>query len=199
MNPEENYITYSLSAIILAVSLYALIDNRVFDRLILHPASVIHKKEYYRILTSALVHNNFLHLGLNLLMLYVYCSGLEESDSGLQLTLLLIIVNSLLAGHLMSLIVYRKNIKYSCAGASGIAIGCMCGYLILHPLKNHVSLPFMGTIPNIYSAAAYLAILLIYNRRFNDGKIDYGVHIGGGLGGSITSILMHPAVITNIL
>ena len=198
--PEDNYITYSLAAIISAVSLYAITNKKAFQALILHPASVIHKKEYYRILSAALVHNNILHLALNVLMLYVFCSGLEESVSGPgRLSLLLIIGNSLLAGHLLSLIVYRRDITYSCAGASGIAIGCMCSYLILHPFENHVSIPLMGTIPNIYAAAGYLALLLMYSRKFNGGKIDYSVHVGGGLGGSLTTILMHPDVIANIL
>lgn len=198
--PEDNYITYSLAAIICVVSIYAFIDKKVFDRLILHPVSVIHKKEYYRILTSALVHNNILHLTLNVLMLYIFCSGLEESfPRPGRLGLLLIIGNSLLAGHLLSLIVYRRDITYSCAGSSGVIIGCMVSYMIFHPFENHLSFPLIGTIPNIYATVAYLALILIYSRKFNGGKIDYSVHVGGGLGGSLTTVLMHPEVIRDIL
>lgn len=132
--PEDNYITYSLLAIILAVSLYAIAYKKAFQALILHPASVIHKKEYYRIFSSVLVHNNTAHLAINILMLYVYCSGLEESGPHpRRLTLALTIISSLLMGHLASLFIYRKDMTYSSAGASGVAIGCMCSYLILHP------------------------------------------------------------------
>ena len=198
--PEDNYITYSLLAIISAVSLYGIYNKRVFQAMILHPASVIHKKEYYRILSSALVHNSILHLGLNLFMLYIFCSGLEESASGLgRLSLMLIIGSSLLVGHLLSLIIYRRNITYSCAGASGIVIGCMFSYMILHPFKNHLSFPLIGTIPNIYATAGYLALTLFYSRKFNKGKIDYGVHIGGAVGGSLITILLQPEVIMNLL
>jgi len=200
INSEDNYITYSLIAIIAAVSLYALRDKRFFNRLIFHPVSIIHKKEYYRIVSSALVHNNILHLGLNLAMLYVFCSGIEESAPGSgQLTLLLTIGASLLSGGLLSLFVYRSDITYSSAGASGIAIGCMCSYFILHPFENHVSIPFIKNIPNVYAAAVYLILMLFYSKKSNGGKIDYSVHVGGGLGGSITAVMIYPEVIQSIL
>ncbi len=185
--------------IICAVSLLAFNNKRVFQSLILHPVSVIHKKEYYRILSSALVHNNMLHLGLNLLMLYVFCSGLEESASGPgRLGLLIIMGASLLAGHLLSVIAHRRDIAYSGAGASGIAIGCMCSYFIFHPLKSHVSIPLIDSIPNVYAAAGYLALMLLYSRKNNGGKIDYSVHVGGGIGGAAVSLLLQPFLLTNV-
>lgn len=198
MIPEGNYITSTLITMILAVSIYAFANKKVFQALILHPVSVLHKKEYYRILSSALVHNNILHLLINILMLYVYCSGLEESGPGPRITLVIAIVSSLLAGHLLSQFIYRKDITYSSAGASGVAIGCMCSYLILHPFENHVSLPFVDNIPNIFSAVGYLFIIMFYNRKFNRGKIDYSIHVGGGLGGAAASIIMHPEVLSYI-
>lgn len=199
-NPVENYITFFLMAIISAVSLYGIYNKRAFQAMILHPASVVHKKEYYRILSSACVHNSILHLALNLFMLYIFCSGLEESVSWPgRISLLLIIGSSLLAGHLLSLMIYRRDIAYSCAGASGIVLGCMVSYMIVHPFKSHLSFPLIGTIPNIYATAGYLFLTLIYSRKFNRGKIDYGVHIGGAIGGSLSTLLVHPDVITHFL
>ncbi len=198
--PEDNYLTFTLLAIISVASLFALADKKVFQALILHPASVIHKKEYYRVVTSALVHNNVPHLAINLLMLYVYCSGIEESDlEPSVLTLSVVVLNSLFAGHLLSLIINRHDIAYCSAGASGVAIGCMCSYLILNPFGNHFSLPFANNIPNIYSAAFYLVLMLFYSRKFSGGKIDYGVHFGGGIGGAATSVFFHPEVVFNII
>ncbi len=197
---DDNYLTYSLLTLISAASFYAFTDKKVFNRLILHPVSIIHRKEYYRIITSALVHNNFLHLGLNIFMFYVFCTGLEESmPRSERLPLLLIIISSLLGGNLLSLIVYRRDVKYSCAGASGMVIGCLCSYMIFHPFENHLSIPFMNNIPNIYSAAGFLVIMLMYSRKFNRGEIDYSVHIGGGIGGIVTTVLMWPGLLREIL
>ncbi len=200
MIPEENYITYSLAAIISAVSLYALRDKKVFNRLILHPASVIHKKEYYRLISSALVHHDILHLILNLFMFYVFCSGLEESmpEPG-RFGVLAIVGSSLLCGHLLSLFLYRRDITYSCAGASAIVFGCLCSFLIFNPFEKHLSIPMTGAIPNIYTALCYLAVMLIYSRKFNEGKVDYSIHLGGSVGGLLTTISMYPTLITNII
>lgn len=197
---ENNYITYLLIAIISAVSLYAMWDRKIFNRLLFHPVSIIHKKEYYRLVSSALVHNNILHLGLNVFMLYVFCTGLEESIPRIeQLAILLIIIGSLVAGNFLSLIVNRRDVAYSCAGASGIVIGCISSYMIFHPFEKHLSIPLMADIPNIYSAAGFLIIMLLYSRKFNRGKIDYSVHVGGGIGGIVATALMWPDLLRNIL
>lgn len=198
--PEDNLITFLLIAIISAVSLYALRNKNVFHQLVFHPVSVIHKKEYYRIVSSALVHNNLLHLGLNIFLLYVFCTGIEESiPRSERFHLFLIIINSLLGGNLLSFIVYRRNVEYSSAGASGIVIGCISSYMIFHPFDKHLSIPLLDEIPNIYSMPAFLIIMLAYSKKFNRGEIDYSVHFGGGFGGIVTTVLMWPDLIRNIL
>lgn len=195
-----NYITYFLIGIIASVSMYGLADKKIFYRLVFHPASVIHKKEYYRIVSSGMVHNNIFHLSLNLVMLNVFCSGLEEAVAGPGwLALCLIIFNSLVAGNMLSLLVYRRDLRYSCAGASAIAIGCMLSYMIFQPFESHVAIPMIGTIPNIYTAVGYLVLLLAYSRKFNGEKIDFYTHVGGAFGGLITTLVMYPDLIINIL
>lgn len=198
--PEENYLTFLLMLIISASSLMALRNKKMFDRMVFHPASVIHRKEYYRIITSSFVHNDFLHLIVNLLVLYVFCSGMEESITRPgRLAILLVVFNSLVGGHLLSLINNWRDITYSTAGASAITIGCMCSFFILHPMENHVTMPFIGTVPNVYAAGGYLVLMLIYSRKLNKGKIDYSLHLGGGIGGSLTALVMQPDVLTNFL
>lgn len=195
----ENYITFFLMAIISAVSLYGIYNKRAFQAMILHPASVLHRKEYYRVVSSALVHHNFLHLGLNLFMIYVFLSGIEETTMGTaRISVIIIIVNSLVCGSLLSLYFYRKNIDYSSVGASSIVFGCLCSFLMLKPFENHLFLPLAGAIPNIYTSIVYVAIMLIYSRRLDKGKIDYSVHFGGGLGGLITTILIYPNMLPNM-
>lgn len=197
--PENNYITYSLAAIILAVSLYAIADKKVFRALILHPASVIHKKEYYRIVSSAFVHHNISHLAINLFMFFVFCSGLEEAQPGPELWGILAIAGgSLLGGHLLSLWLYSKDLNYSCAGASALVFGLLCSFLIFHPFEKHLFIPGLGAIPNIYTAIGYLAVMLIYSMKYNDGKVDYGIHVGGGIAGVATTTVMYPSLLTSL-
>ena len=196
--PEDNYISYSLAAIILVVSLYAIADKKVLQALILHPASVIHKKEYYRIVSSGLVHNSIPHLAINLFMFFVFCSGLEEAQGGPGLSGLLAIAgSSLLGGHLLSLWIYRKDLNYSSAGASAIVFGFLCSFLIFHPHEKHLFIPGIGSVPNIYTAIGYLAVMVIYSKKYNEGRVDYGIHVGGGIAGALTTLLMYPSLVTS--
>jgi len=197
--PKDNYITYSLAALILIVSLYAMTDKKVFQALILHPASVIHKNEYYRLVSSALVHNNIPHLAINLFIFYVFCSGLEEARPGPGLSGLVAIGGGRrLGGHLLSLWLYRKDFNYSCAGASGVIFGFLCSFLFIYSQERHLIIPGIGAIPNIFTAIGYLAVMLIYSMKYNDGKVDYSIHVGGGIGGVVTTLLMYPSLLTTL-
>lgn len=186
--PEDNHITFLIMAIIAVVSLIALKNKKVFEKLLLHPATVIHYREYHRVITSALVHNNLLHLGLNLFMLYVFCSGIEEMQTGPGRSGLLLIAGSgLLGGSLFTLWINRKMINYSTTGASGIVFGTLCSYLVLNPYQIHLHLPVIGGVPDVYIAVGYLAILVIYSQKYKAMKIDYFIHIGGAIGGLLTT------------
>ena len=197
---DSIYITYIILTITSLVSLYALKNKAVFYRLILHPVSILTKREYYRLITSGFVHNSLPHLFLNLFMLFIFCSGLEESTSGSgKAPVIIIFFSSLLCGHLLPLIIHRKDLSYSSAGASGAIFGCMCSYLLFHPYDSLLSIPLLGAIPNIYTVIGYMAVLLILSKKFNHGSIDYSIHLGGGAGGLLPAMIMYPELLPGII
>ena len=60
------------------VSLLAFNDPMYFYKLRHHPYTEFRRKEYYRWLTSSLLHADYWHLGLNMLMFYQFGSVVEE-------------------------------------------------------------------------------------------------------------------------
>src|ERR1700744_5708592 len=71
-------VTCIIMLTIFVFSIMALKNRSFFMKMILHPYSIYKEKEYYRLFTSDLVHNDLIHLLLNELMLYGICASLEE-------------------------------------------------------------------------------------------------------------------------
>src|SRR5580658_9624039 len=70
--------TLLLMLLIFVCSCFSLYSNRFFLKMLLHPYSIIRQREYYRVITSDLVHNDITHLLLNEIMIFTYCGRLEQ-------------------------------------------------------------------------------------------------------------------------
>lgn len=124
-------------------------------------------------------------------MLYVFCSGLEEMGAKPgRMAVALIITSSWLAGNLFSFLVNRRDITFSSAGCSGIVLGCLCSYLILNPTESHLVIPFIKPVPNMYTILIYLLLILLYSLKYSKGKVDYSMHLGGAVGGALTTLVL---------
>jgi len=189
-------VTCVLMVLILAVSLSAFIKKRIFPELVLHPYSIYHQKQYYRLFTSDLVHVDLLHLALNEFMLYIFCSDLEEtlrraSGNG-SLKFLLIYLCSMLAGSVIATLRHKNDFSYSSAGASGSIMGCMFGFILLKPNYIAFYVPVFGGIKNIYGGLVYILVLIVYQRRSKNGMIDHELHFFGAAGGLAAAFALFP-------
>ena len=71
-------VTIVIVAITVIVSIIALRDERLERKLIFNPYIIYRRREYWRFLTAALIHGNYLHLGLNMFVLYQFGSSIEK-------------------------------------------------------------------------------------------------------------------------
>lgn len=179
--------TFVLLLLILACSLVSLASKWFFMRLILHPYSIAHSRQYYRLLTTDLVHNDVLHLGLNLFLAYLACAGLEEAI-GAKFLLIYLISN--LTGTVIMTLRHRNDFNWSAAGASGSILGCLMSLMILKPQEIGFYLPGIGGVKNAYVAFLYLAVLTWQQQKRNDPLISHGLHFYGALGGIAGTYLL---------
>jgi len=127
--------------------------------------------EYWRLITAALVHDNLIHLGLNLYTLYVLGTSVELYFG--RKKYISIVFTSLISGSLAS--AFFNNPLTVSVGASGIVFG-LIGSLIL--IGARFGVDKCGIIGFVI---ANLALGF-----FLDG-IDWRAHVGGLLGGSIVT------------
>jgi membrane associated rhomboid family serine protease len=135
--------------------------------------------EWYRLLTSTFLHFGVLHLGLNMLALWVVGGPIERIVGRSRF-----LASYLLAGLGGSILSFLfAGPQTVSAGASGAVFGLFGGYFVLARRVSAPTGPIVGTI----------AINLVLS--FSIPHIDYWGHIGGLLAGvaATTVIAYAPA------
>lgn len=198
-NYHQSPVTYFIILAVLIVSFIALGNKKLHYKLILHPQSVVRDRQYYRIFTADLVNADWIHLLLNELMLYVFCTHLEyilraRSIHG-STQFLAIYLSSLVLASLVTTARYYKKFEYATTGSSGSLMGCMFSFMMLDPDYWVFDLPGLGPIRNIYAGLAYIIILIIYQKRRNNGLINNEYHFYGAVGGIVATLILYPEVI----
>ncbi len=158
------------------------------ERLMFRPERILVDKEWDRLLSSALIHANWGHLGFNLLALFSFGQQIEfHYGAGL---LLVIYIASVLGGSLLSLALHRHH-DYAALGASGGVCGVLFAAIFLIP-GTAVGLLFIPiAIPGPVFAILYLIGTFIALRR-GVGNIGHDAHFGGAITGLIFAAIIAP-------
>jgi membrane associated rhomboid family serine protease len=192
-------VTWLLMTAILIFSGISFYSSGFFMKMILHPYSIIREKEYYRLFTADLVHNDLLHLVLNEFMLFVFCARLEvylkSRTAGGSWQFLFIYLLSYFAGVIITTLKHRNQFKYSSAGASGSIMGCMFSFIILQPDKIAFYIPGLGGIKNLYGGLLYIVMMIINQKRNPDSTTNLELHFYGTLGGVMATLMLFPAIL----
>jgi len=198
-------ITYGapVSAILMLItaisSLYGLYDKKYFLSLILHPTGIVKHKEYYRLFTSELIHNDLGHLLMNEVMYYLICVNLEQMLNGRSATgsgiFLVIYAVSYFTGIAVITLRHRNDFGYSSAGASGSIMGCMMSFMILKPDYIGLYLPVWGGVKNSVMALLFIAVLIVYQYRTKNRLMNNELHFYSGVGGILATFALFPDVI----
>ena len=130
--------------------------------------------QYSRLITVALVHGGFFHLGFNLYALHVLGSPVELYFGATRYVIVLLI--SLIFGSLASALF---NDPYTASvGASGMVFG-LFGALAL--IGARVGIEWRGIIG---------IVLINFALGFVLGGIDWRAHVGGLIGGTLATLLL---------
>lgn len=176
--PKKNIITISLVAInviiYLAMILFNQYDNTINSFAVYGPF-IFKYNEYYRLITGAFLHANFVHLILNCYSLYVIGSQIENF-MGKWKYLIIYFVSAITGSMLSALLSDGASI-----GASGAIFGLM-GSLLYFGYHYRV---YLG---NVLKSQIIPLILLNLLIGFITPGIDNFAHIGGLVGGALATV-----------
>lgn len=167
-------------------------DMAFFDRYKFQVGAILGKsKQWDRLLTSATLHGDYMHLIFNMMTLYFF-SGVIIQSLGIWQYLTIYFL-SIIGGGLLSLWVHRKEYYYSAIGASGGVVGILFAAIALYPdmtLGVMFILPMKGWLFGIL----YLGYS-IYGMHTRQGNIGHDAHLGGAAIGLILAVVFAPVIL----
>lgn len=153
---------------------------------------------WWMIFTSMFLHANWLHIGGNMLSLWIFGNNVEDT-LGKARYLLFYLATGVIAAytHIFS----QPLSDVPTVGASGAVAGLMGGYLILFPHARILSIVPLFVISTISEVPAILvigfwALLQFLNSSLlgggmqEGGGVAYFAHIGGFVGGILIIMLL---------
>jgi membrane associated rhomboid family serine protease len=175
------------------ISVYAFSNQHLTDQLSLKPTLVYHRFQVHRIFTHSLVHADWMHLIINMYVLYIFgdvCMKyfVINFAGKANLFFLELYLFSLIVSSLYSIFKHKNNPYYTAVGASGAVMAVVFTTIFFDPWNK---LWFFGIVPvpGILFGILYLAYS-IYMGKKNTDNIGHDAHFTGAIFGFIFPILI---------
>ena len=159
------------------------------------PARLLSGEGYYTLVTNVFLHGGWMHLGGNMLFLYVFGDNIEDACGHLRY-LAFYVICGLAASIIWMLTAWGSTVP--AVGASGAISGVMGAYFIMFPSARVRTLVSVGFIWRVIRVPAYIMIGLWFVYQFllalapiNTG-VAYWAHVGGFVAGIAISMLLNP-------
>ena len=189
-------LTLTLIAANVAISVLAWTFDDVFLAL-MFVVEPIKQGEIYRLVTSAFLHADFMHILFNMMTLFFFGPVLEDERTLGKAGFLILYFLSLLGGNLWALYVNWGDPYYAAVGASGGVSGVLAGISLFAPF---LTILIFGIIP---MPAILYAVLFIGFSAFAMGSGAFGIsheaHLGGAVTGILVVLVMRPKALPNMI
>jgi membrane associated rhomboid family serine protease len=188
-------ITWIIIGVTAAVSFIAFQNHELMHKLQFNAAQVVHRKQYYRLVSHAFVHANWPHLIVNMLVLFFFGRNIEYYFSMFfgakgSLYFVILYLGGILASNLWSLIKHQNNYYYNAVGASGAVSAVLFAFIFFDPWEK---LYFFGIlpIPGIVFGVGYLVYSYQMGKRKTD-NVAHDAHFLGAVFGFILPVIFQP-------
>jgi membrane associated rhomboid family serine protease len=193
-----NYIVF----ITVALSIAALFNHELMGKFIFNPYMISERKEWWRFVTSGFIHADWIHLAVNMFVLWSFGNIVEEyygaifEEKGTFYYLLLY-----LGGLIISITPsYKRNLHnagYNALGASGAVASVLFTAILFQPLQKIYLYGIIG-IPGILMGVAYLVYSYHMNKKGGD-NINHDAHFWGAVYGLIFTIALKPSIFLHFI
>lgn len=186
-----SFITIFIIAANVIISLKGFNDHSFFEKYKFNTAA-IKRGEYFRVLSSAFLHVNTMHLLFNMITLYFF-ADVVISVLG-EVSLLIIYIASVVAGNLLSYHFHKDEPYYNAVGASGGVMGVLYSAILFYPEMPLYLFFIPIAIPAWVIGIGYL-LYSIYGMKKQLGNTGHDAHFGGAIGGYVLTLIFVPQLI----
>lgn len=177
-------------------SIYAFNDPNLFGKFMLHPYSVSRRYKVYTLITSGLIHADWMHLIFNMMTFFFFAFRLEAMIGSWQFGLVYFM--GLILSDIPSVIKHKNDMWYNSLGASGAISAVLFSYILFQPFSSMMIFPLPIPIWAIIFGPLYL-VYCVYASRQSRDNINHDAHFFGALAGLIVTVLIVPGTIPHFL
>lgn len=193
--------TIGIIIITSVISIICFSRPELMAKLQFNPYLVYHRKEYYRLFSHAFLHADWLHLIVNMFVLFSFGTTVENyfnqlSIAGLlknpNLIYIILYIGSILFATTTTLIKHKDNSLYNSVGASGAVSAIVFTSIFFAPL-NKLFLYFIP-LPGIIAGILYLVYSQYMSKRGKD-NINHDAHLIGAIFGFLFPLFIDPGLV----
>ncbi|HBX52230.1 MAG: rhomboid family intramembrane serine protease [Bacteroidetes bacterium RIFOXYA12_FULL_35_11] len=196
-------ITIIIIAVTLVCSVAGFYRPEIMEKFRFNAYRIIHHREYYRLITHAFLHVDWMHLIVNMMVLYsfgqvvqIYFGYFIITDK-IILYFLTLYFGSIIASVIYDTIKHKDNPYYNAVGASGAVSAIVYCSIFFAPM-NKVYFFAIIPIPGIVFGILYLGFSWYMAKKGND-NIGHNAHFWGAVFGFLFPLIIDVKLLTRFL
>jgi membrane associated rhomboid family serine protease len=192
-------ITYIIIGFTVLISVRAFSDRTVFENMMFEPYVINARKDWFRLLTHGFIHGNYMHLAVNMFVLYMFGTQVESGYAAITgrsstLPFLVLYLAGITLSSLPAYYKHRWNPNYRAVGASGATSAVIFASIMMYPTSKMGLLLIPVMIPAWLFGILYVTYEWYQGKRGNDG-IAHDAHLAGAIVGLLFTAILHPSLI----
>ena len=189
-------ITYLILGITVVVSFICFGNQTLAMKLALSPYQVIHRKEWYRVITHGFVHADMTHLLVNMFTFWSFGIYMEQYYQYVGLGkwgFLLLYFGGMIFSSSFDLAKQKDNPYYLSIGASGAVSAVLFSSIFFDPWGKIYFFALLP-IPGILFGVVYMLYCQYMAKQASD-HINHNAHFLGALFGFLLPALLNPSLV----
>lgn len=193
--------TYAIIAITVIISILAFNNRELFSKLQFNAYVIKYRKEAWRFFTYGLVHAGWIHLFINMFVLYSFGRTVEKTfaiifDIKGYFYFLILYVGGIIFSILFDFRKHKEDINYNAVGASGAVSAVVFSSIFIYPTGSIYLFLIPIPIPSVVFGILYLIYSAYMSKRASD-NIGHSAHFLGAVFGIIFTIIVKPSLVNN--
>lgn len=195
--------TLAIIAFTAVVSLIALNNRAVFENLLFYPFGMQLQRDWFRFITHGFVHGGFLHLAINMYVLWMFGTAVEDAYADITgrsstLPFLVLYLGGIVLSSIPGYFKHKDDPNYRAVGASGATSAVVFSFILLHPATKLMLILLPIPLPAWLFGLLYLGYEWYMSKRGRDG-IAHDAHYFGALYGIAFTALLDPKAVARFI
>lgn len=191
--------TFSITIIIIVItciiSVLSFNNHRLREQLMFIPYVIKKDGQFYRFISSGFIHGDFMHLGVNMFVLWSFGTAVENFFGQMFGTMgniyfVALYILGIIFSDIPSYLKHQNHSHYRALGASGAVAAVLYAFILILPLNTLMIFPLPIPIPAIIFGILYLGYEFYSSKKNTQDGIGHDAHFWGAVFGVVFTLAL---------